>query len=64
MQGRTESNRCVMGLPQTMIDETQPKLVKLLSKVIQNVQRGEYSSGKMEKLHENKMHQTLITKTK
>ena len=47
-----------------MIDEAQPRLVKLLSKVIRNVQRGDYSVGKMEKIQENKMQQTLVTKTK
>ncbi len=47
-----------------MIDETQPKLVKLLSKAIQNVQKRDNSYGKIEKTQENKMHQTLINKTK
>jgi len=53
-----------MGLPEGMIDESQPRLVKLLSKVIRNVQRGDYSAGKMEKIQANKMHQLLVTKTK
>ncbi len=39
-----------MGLPETMIDETQPRLVKLLSKVIRNAHRGGESGSKIEKI--------------
>jgi hypothetical protein len=33
-----------------MIDETQPRMVKLLSKVIRNNHRGNENAGKIEKI--------------